>query len=54
MAGPGWMWDGFLALGLTAAFIGLLKFLDILYKNALGEGDSVFALSRRVNEEEGD
>ncbi len=54
MAGPEWMWDGFLALGLTAAFIGLLKFLDIRYRDALGEDDSVFALSRRCNKEEED
>ncbi len=51
MAGPEWMWNGVLALGLTAAFIGLLKFLDIRYRDALGEGNSVFALPRRVNEE---
>ncbi len=36
MAGPGWMWNGVLALGLTAAFIGLRKFLDIRYRGCAG------------------
>ncbi len=52
LLGPGWMWGILLSIGFLGAFIGLLKFLDILYREPLGGEDPLLALWHRY--EEGD
>lgn len=45
--GPGWVYAVLLSCGFLLAFIGLLKFLDFLYKEPMAQEDPLLALWHR-------